>query len=63
MANERKNITQPADWWVAWTEAAAKEKLNLSQWIGKQCNRSLKIKLTERAKPGRPTEKGQHPKP
>lgn len=58
MTNERKNITQPADWWVAWKAAADAEGVSLSAWIGKQCNAGLAKrtvkKLSERAPANRP---------
>ena len=37
MASERKNITQPADWWAAFEAAAKVEGVNLSEWIGACC--------------------------
>ena len=37
MTNERKNITQPADWWSAFEEAAKAEGLTLSAWVGQAC--------------------------
>jgi hypothetical protein len=61
ITNERKNITQPADWWAAWKTAADDEGKSLSAWIGEQCNAALKSKtqkqLSERGKRGRPTAK------
>lgn len=37
----RRNITQPADWWRAWEQAAESAGMDLSAWIGKKVNRSL----------------------
>lgn len=58
MANERRNTTQPTDWWAAWEEAAKAAGLDLAPWIGKQCNKALpkdiRDKLSERATRGRP---------
>ena len=58
MSNDRKNITQPADWWAAWKSAADKEGVSLSEWIGTQCNAALTKtaakKLTERPPAHRP---------
>ena len=58
MTNERKNITQPADWWAAWKAAADAESKNLSAWIGEQCNAALNSRmqkrLSERVTRGRP---------
>ncbi len=55
---ERRNITQPADWWAAWEAQAAKEGLPLSTWIGERCNEGLSKKaqrqLSERVSRGRP---------
>ena len=57
MTNERKNITQPADWWAAFMEEASKQGLTLSEFIGmatrKQLPKQKQKKLTERVKPGR----------
>lgn len=44
MSFERKNITQPANWWAEWQRLAESEGLTLSEWIGKQCNKVAKIK-------------------
>ncbi len=61
MESERRNITQPADWWDAWEAAAAAAKQDLSTWIGEKCNRSLTKKvrsaLSTRGKRGRPWPK------
>lgn len=58
MESERRNITQPSDWWAAWESAATAVGQNLSTWIGKQCNKALpkevRDKLSERATRGRP---------
>lgn len=58
MANERRNMTQPTDWWDAWGEAARAAGLDLSAWIGRQCNKALpkeiRDNLSERATRGRP---------
>ena len=56
--SERKNITQPSDWWELWTATAKKEGLSLSAWIGQQCNEGLskaqRSKLSERNPAHRP---------
>jgi hypothetical protein len=58
MATERRNTTQPSDWWTAWDEAAKAAGMDLAAWIGKQCNRALpkevRKKLSERTKVGKP---------
>ena len=36
-ATERRNITQPADWWAAFEAQAQREGLTLSEWIGECC--------------------------
>jgi len=57
MKCERKNVSEPADWWAAWERAAAAKGLHLSEWIGQQCNRALprevRDELSHRAKRGR----------
>ena len=37
MNTERKNITQPADWWAAFGQAARQADLTLSEWVGHCC--------------------------
>jgi hypothetical protein len=58
MANERRNTTQPADWWAAWEEAAKAAGIDLAVWIGRQCNKALpkqiRDSLSVRAGRGRP---------
>lgn len=34
MTNERKLITQPADWWAAFEAAAESEGVSLAAWLG-----------------------------
>jgi hypothetical protein len=58
MTNERKNITQPSDWWAAFEEAAKAEGLTLAAWLGEAAKAKLppKVakKLTERPPANRP---------
>ena len=58
MTNERKNITQPSDWWEAFEKQANAEGMTLAAWMGLQCTKALPKKvrneLTERATRGRP---------
>jgi hypothetical protein len=58
MTNERKNITQPADWWAAFEEQAKAEGLTLAAWLGEAAKAKLppKVakKLTERPPANRP---------
>ena len=57
MTNERKNITQPADWWAAFETEAVKRGLTLSKFIGLAASKMLtseqRKELSERIKPGR----------
>lgn len=39
--DNRKNITQPADWWAAFESAAKAEGKTLSEWIGDVARKSL----------------------
>jgi len=50
---ERKNVSQPKDWWAAWERAAAAKGLHLSEWIGQQCNRSLPREVRDELEPSR----------
>ena len=58
MTNERKHITQPSDWWVAFEAQAKAEGLTLAAWLGeaakKQLPRKVAKKLTERQPANRP---------
>lgn len=58
MPTERRNITQPTDWWAAFAEQAEAERLTLSEWIGAACVRMLPVDvrrgLSERTSRGRP---------
>jgi hypothetical protein len=62
MTNERKNITQPPDWWAAFESAAKAEGLTLAEWIGEAAKAKLPKaaakKLTERPPANRP-KKGE----
>lgn len=56
-STERKNITQPADWWAAFVEQAKKEGMSLSEWLGEIGKEKLPkktlAKLSQRPKEGR----------
>ena len=58
VTNERKNITQPSDWWAAFEEQAKAEGLTLAAWLGEAAKAKLppKVakKLTERPPANRP---------
>lgn len=58
MTNERKNITQPSDWWAAFEAQAKAEGLTLAAWLGEAAKAKLppKVakKLTERPPANRP---------
>lgn len=53
MTSERKNITEPEEWWLAFEAQAKKEGLTLSEWIGKQCFDALPAKV-QKTLPERP---------
>lgn len=61
MTNERKNITQPADWWAAFETQAKAEGLTLSAWIGEAAKAKLPVKvakkLSQRPPANRPSSK------
>ncbi len=63
MTNERKNITQPTDWWAAFEEEAKRRGLTLSEFIGLAASKMLakdqKAKLSARVKPGRKKNEDQ----
>jgi hypothetical protein len=58
MTNERKNITQPSDWWEVFEQQAKSEGKSLSAWIGEQCierlPNKLKKQLSDRPPANRP---------
>ena len=53
-STERKNITQPASWWVAFEAAATEEGLTLSEWIGECCRCYVDEPLEDRPPAHRP---------
>lgn len=59
MTNQRRNTTQPIDWWDAWEKAASESGMELAAWIGVQCNKalpkSIREKLSDRGTRGRPS--------
>lgn len=61
MTNERKNITQPSDWWHAFQEQAKAEGMTMSAWLGEAAKAKLSPnvakKLTERPPANRPKSK------
>lgn len=58
MPNERKNITQPDDWWAAFEAAAKKAGQPLAEWLGDagkdKLPKAKAAKLTKRVKRGKP---------
>lgn len=58
MTNERKNITQPADWWEAFEKQAKAEGMTLAAWLGEAAKAKLPAKvakkLTDRPPANRP---------
>ncbi len=55
---ERKNITEPADWWDAFQQQATRDGQTLSEWLG-DCGRAnldedLQCGLSERPPAHRP---------
>lgn len=63
MTNERKHITQPADWWAAFQAASEKAGKTLSEWVGEACKAQLPkrvaSKLSERPPAHRPKKETQ----
>lgn len=57
MTNERKNITQPDDWWQVFEAEAEKRGLTLSEFMGlaaaKMLTKEQRARLSQRVKPGR----------
>jgi hypothetical protein len=43
--SERRNITQPADWWVAIEAAAQAAGVTVSEWIGEACRKRLSVSV------------------
>jgi hypothetical protein len=58
VTNERKNITQPSDWWVVFQAESDKAEMSLSAWIGEACKKRLDKEqaknLSERPPANRP---------
>jgi hypothetical protein len=61
MSSERRNITQPADWWAAFEIQAKGEGLTLSEWMGECCRvyveAGVNSGLSERPAANRPRTK------
>lgn len=57
-SSQRKNITQPADWWAAFARQADADGQSLSEWVGDCCRANLPTaeqrKLSERGTVGAP---------
>jgi hypothetical protein len=60
---ERRPISQPPDWWMAFEAAAEEAEMHLSTWIGEACREKLErtkgqkraaAKLSDRKQRGRP---------
>ena len=47
MSSERKNITQPADWWAAFEDQAKREGKSLSEWVGDCCTGQLPQRIAK----------------
>lgn len=43
--NERKHITQPVDWWIAFEKQAQVEGKSLSAWLGEAAKAKLSPKI------------------
>lgn len=58
MTHERRDLTQPDDWWVAFEKQAQILDMNLSEWVGYCCLLRLKEgdmdKLSKRTPAHRP---------
>jgi hypothetical protein len=56
--SERKNISQPADWWAAFEAQARQDRLTLSEWLGEcavaNLPKSVRKRLSERPGAHRP---------
>lgn len=48
MVSERRNITQPSDWWAAFEEAAAAEGCSLAEWLGKAGKSRLSTRVSKK---------------
>lgn len=61
MSQQRKNITQPADWWAAFEAEAAKRNMPLSTFMGmaaaEMLDEDLRKELSKRSKSGRKKNK------
>lgn len=57
MANERRNITQPPDWWEAFENDAKAAGMSLSEWIGFACMERLPNKIRKTLSPRPPANR------
>lgn len=55
--SQRKNISQPEDWWVAFEEEASKSDMTLSAWIGDCCWSFLPVKRRKKLSGRKPAHR------
>lgn len=48
MTTERKNLTQPSDWWAAFADQAAQDNVSLSEWVGECCRAAVDTRTRQR---------------
>lgn len=60
--SERKNITQPADRWVAFQAAAKAAGMSLSEWLGKAGESALPPKVAKKLTERPPAHRPRKPK-
>ena len=48
MTNERKNISEPTDWWAAFEKQAKSEGMSLSAWLGEAGKAKLPTKVAKK---------------
>ena len=48
MTNERKNISEPTDWWAAFEAQAEAEGMSLSEWLGESGKARLPAKVAKK---------------
>ena len=57
MKTERRNVTQPTDWWAAFAAAAQAQGLTMSEWLGNAARAHMHSEtetLSERPAANRP---------
>ena len=57
MTTDRRNITEPSDWWEAFEAAATASGMTLSAWMGDACVKQLPKTVAKKLSPRPPASR------